>query len=403
MTFMIRPKNTPMWWHRTSVLCAALVLAGITPACGRKEAAPAATSAAKVTNPTTEGALATVTLTPEAEKRLALTVAPVERRVVPSGRLVAGEVMVPPGGAIDVTAPMAGTLSGQPVIAGRAVRQGETLFRLTPLLTGGGDLRITVERDVAAARAALEAAQRRAERADVLLKDGSGSRRAAEEARADLLTAQANLQAATERVGVVNRSHISQSNDLVVQAPISGVVESVSAQPGQTVSASGPLARISRIDRLWIRVPVYSGDMRNIDPSQGASILRLGEPNDASGLPARRVAAPPSATPAASAIDLTFEVPGASTLSPGERVNVRLTGKGTESAIVVPHGALLNDIHGGTWVYVRTGPHAYSRRRVEVQDIVNNLVLLSRGPDVNTPVVTNGAAELYGVEFGVGK
>jgi hypothetical protein len=35
--------------------------------------------------------------------------------------------------------------------------------------------------------------------------------------------------------------------------------------------------------------------------------------------------------------------------------------------------------------------------------VVKDLVLLSRGPDVNTPVVTNGAAELYGVEFGVGK
>lgn len=325
--------------------------------CGRQEAAPAATPAAKVANPTTEAALASVTLTPDAEKRLAITIAPVERRAVPSGRLVAGEVIVPPGGSIDVTAPVAGTLAGQTVVAGRTVRQGEALFRLTPLLAGGGDLRITAERDVTAARAALDAAQRRADRAELLLKDGSGSRRAAEEARADLLTAQANLQAATERLTVVNRSHINQSNDLMVQAPISGVVEAVSAQPGQTVAASAALARISRTDRLWIRVPVYAGDMRNIDPGQGASVLRLGEPNDAPGLPARRVAAPPSATPSASAIDLMFEVPGASTLSPGERVNVRLIGKGTENAIVVPHSALLNDIHGGTWVYVRTAPH----------------------------------------------
>ena len=98
-----------------------------------------------------------------------------------------------------------------------------------------------------------------------------------------------------------------------------------------------------------------------------------------------------------------FEVPGSSTLSPGERVNVRLSGKGSEMAIVVPHGALLHDIHGGTWVYVKSGDHVYSRRRVEVQDVVNNLALLTRGPEVNTPVVTNGAAELYGVEFGVGK
>ena len=56
-----------------------LVLASVlTTGCGRQEAAPAATTAAKVANPTTEAALATVTLTPEAEKRLALTVAPVE-------------------------------------------------------------------------------------------------------------------------------------------------------------------------------------------------------------------------------------------------------------------------------------------------------------------------------------
>ena len=80
---------------------------------------------------------------------------------------------------------------------------------------------------------------------------------------------------------------------------------------------------------------------------------------DSGGLPARRVAAPPSATPSASAIDLMFEVPGSSTLSPGERVNVRLNGKGTETAIVVPHGALLHDIHGGTWVYVKSGDHVY--------------------------------------------
>ena len=96
-----------------SVGLVAMVLAS---ACSRQQAAPAAsTPAAKVANPTTEAALATVTLTPEAEKRLAITVAPVERRAVPNGRLVAGEVIVPPGGAIDVTAPVAGTLAGTPL------------------------------------------------------------------------------------------------------------------------------------------------------------------------------------------------------------------------------------------------------------------------------------------------
>lgn len=395
-----RWQTTSIRWVRASALFLPALLAC---GCSRQQAAPASAPAAKVANPTTEAALATVTLTPEAEKRLAITVAPVERRTVPNGRLVAGEVVVPPGGAIDVTAPVAGTLAGTPLTAGRAVRQGEPLVRIIPLQAGTADVRINADRDVAAARAALDAVQRRAERAELLLKDGSGSRRAAEEARAELATAQATLQAANERLAVVNRSSVSQSNELVVQSPISGIIELVGAQPGQTVAASAPLAKISRIDRLWIRVPVYSGDLRNIDIEHGASILRLGEPHDAAGLPARRVAAPPTATPSASAIDVMFEVPGTSTLRAGERVNVRLSGRGTESATVVPHAALLHDINGGTWVYVRSAPHVYSRRRVEVRDVVNGLVLLARGPDVNTPVVTNGAAELYGVEFGAGK
>ena len=373
-------------------------------ACNRQHAAPAPAAAAKVSNPTTEAALASVTLAPESEKRLAITVAPVERRAVPEGRLVAGEVVVPPGGSIEVMAPVAGTLvaSDAAPTAGRTVGQGEVLFRLVPLQAGIGDLRINAERDVAAARAAHEASRRRAERAETLLKDGSGSRRAFEEARTDLETAQATLQAATERLAVI-KSHVTQANELVVQAPISGVVEAVSAQPGQTVAASAPLARISRTERLWVRVPIYAGDLRKVDPAQGASILRLGESSDAAGVPARRVAAPPSATPSASAIDLMFEVPGSAKLNPGERVNVRLMGTGSETATVVPHSALLHDIHGGTWVYVKTGDHVYSRRRVEVQDIVTNLAIITRGPEVATLVVTSGAAELYGIEFGVGK
>jgi RND family efflux transporter MFP subunit len=388
-----------------SVFIAGIFVALAITACKRQQAAPASSPPAKVANPTTEAALATVTLTPQSEKRLAIAIAPVEQRAVPHGRLVAGEVVVPPGGSIEVNAPVAGTLaaSRSPLVAGRAVRQGEPLFRLVPLQAGTADVRINAERDVAAARAGQEAAQRRADRAEQLLKDGSGSRRAAEEARADLLTAQATLQAAMERLDLAKRSRVTEGNELIVEAPISGVVELVSAQPGQTVAASAPLARISRTDRLWIRVPVYAGDLRNIDQEQGASVLRLGEPNDAAGVVARRVAAPPAATPSASAIDLMFEMPGSQMLSPGERVNVRLAGKSSETAIVVPHSALLHDIHGGTWVYVRTAPHVYARRRVEVKDVVNNLALLSRGPDVNEPVVISGAAELYGVEFGVGK
>jgi hypothetical protein len=94
--------------------------------------------------------------------------------------------------------------------------------------------------------------------------------------------------------------------------------------------------------------------------------------------------------------------PGAA-LRPGERVHVRLASRAAETATLIPTSALLHDIHGGTWVYERTAPQVFARRRVEVQDTVGGLALLTRGPQVGAQIVATGAAELYGIEFGVGK
>jgi multidrug efflux pump subunit AcrA (membrane-fusion protein) len=240
-------------------------------------------------------------------------------------------------------------------------------------------------------------------RAERLVQDGSVSRRSLEEARADLANAEANLKAAEERIGVVNRSHINEANELVVSAPIDGVVNTVQAAPGQTVGSGANLLQIARLDRVWVRVPVYAGEARELNLDEGAAILRLGDPPDAPGVTARRVAAPPSATPAASAINVTFEPPPGSGLQAGERVHVRLAGHATRTGNVISAAALLHDIHGGTWVYERTAPRVYTRRRVEVEDTIGGLALLARGPAPGIPIVTQGAAELFGVEFGVGK
>lgn len=98
---------------------------------------------------------------------------------------------------------------------------------------------------------------------------------------------------------------------------------------------------------------------------------------------------------------------------PGERVSVRLTrrdsatglgaGASAKAGLVVPKAALLHDAYGGTWVYVARDPQVYARVRVVVTDIIGNLAILSVGPPVHARIVTDGAAELFGVEFGVGK
>lgn len=78
-----------------------------------------------------------------------------------------------------------------------------------------------------------------------------------------------------------------------------------------------------------------------------------------------------------------------------------VTGSGTR--LEAPYNALLYDASGREWVFVSPAPNVYMRTDIKVEQIDGDKVLYSRGPAAGSKVVTMGAAELYGIEFGVGK
>jgi len=90
-------------------------------------------------------------------------------------------------------------------------------------------------------------------------------------------------------------------------------------------------------------------------------------------------------------------------LKPGQRVSVSVPVRGEEESLVVPWAAILHDIQGNTWVYESLAPQTFARRRVQVVRIVGSDAVLASGPKPGTKVVTDGAAELFGTEFGGGK
>jgi multidrug efflux pump subunit AcrA (membrane-fusion protein) len=116
------------------------------------------------------------------------------------------------------------------------------------------------------------------------------------------------------------------------------------------------------------------------------------------------VPAPPAANPASGTADLFYALDNRETAyRPGQRVGATLALKGPADALVVPWAAVVYDIHGGAWVYERTGDRAYARRRVVVRYAVGDTAVLASGPPPGTPVVTAGAAELFGTETGFSK
>ncbi len=376
--------------------------------CSKPQAADSHKAAppAKVENAIKESELATIKLSPQAEQRLGIATAPVSVEKVAQTRDFAGEITLPPDRTTSVTAPISGTLAANSaaLAVGAFVRKGQSLFRLTPFLAPERDLRVQFERDTANAQTRVEAARVRFNRAEQLLRDRAGSEKAVQQAREELDLAENDLKTARARLERFEQAPIAADVAVTIAAPRDGVIQKVFANPGQTVAGGSPLFEVANLSSVWIRVPVYVGDLRLIDRRQTARVNAL---NDAPGAPsrsARPVNAPPTADPTNNTADLYFELANSDgSLRPGQRMSVTLAERATEESLVAPWSAVVHDINGGAWVYENIAPQQYARRRVEVRRVVNSLAVLARGPAAGAKIVTAGAAELFGTEFGTGK
>jgi hypothetical protein len=74
---------------------------------------------------------------------------------------------------------------------------------------------------------------------------------------------------------------------------------------------------------------------------------------------------------------------------------------GSRSArTIIPYGAVLYDPDGATWTYTSPAHLVFVRHDITVDRIVGKLAFLTKAPPLGTRVVTVGATELWGVEYG---
>ena len=67
---------------------------------------------------------------------------------------------------------------------------------------------------------------------------------------------------------------------------------------------------------------------------------------------------------------------------------------------VIPYSAVLYDKDGATWTYTSPKRLVFTRQDIDVDRIEGSSAFLTKGPSVGTRVVTVGATELWGVEYG---
>jgi cobalt-zinc-cadmium efflux system membrane fusion protein len=408
---------------RVATPLAVWLLSGLA-GCSGKPAAPAtkAASPSKVEKLPGEADLVVVTLKPEAEVRLKIVTATVERRPAARALTMGGDVVVPPGRSSIVSAPQTGTLvaaeGGVVPTPGLAVKKGQAIFTLLPLLSADRALPTPIERvnlDVArntaegqlkAARPQFDQARINLDRMEKLAAKGDISPAQLIDARNAYNQARASFEAAEGQWAIFQKALGSGSEDagklapLPLRAPADGVLIQVAVQVGQQVPSGSVLFEVANLDPIYVRVPVFVAEEETIAADRDAAIGGLTDAPGRPTRPARPVHTTPSANALATTVDLYYEAENHDgRLRPGQRVGVTLPLKGEAESLVVPYAAILYDHNGGGWVYESLGKHAYARRRVVVDHVIGHEAVLAMGPRPGTKVVTDGAAELFGTEF----
>ena len=417
------------WMNGHGLVAIASAVALLFIGCNQQHEKPAKEKPAKVEAHPSEVDIYRIVLTPKAEERLQISTVPMTTKAMPQHRTLGGDVIIPDGNRISVAAPLTGALasigSKSAVVAGRKVSANEPLWTLSPILRPEQEVPTAAERvqmanaraslvsqqvqamgDEKQAQAQVDGAQIAFDRAQKLLADKAGSQRQVDEAEATLNVAKKALEAAKERRELLDQltleAETGEAPTITIHAPRAGLIQTVSAQPGQVVSAGAPMFEIVDLSHMWVRVPVYAGLVDEIDDDAEASVGPLSGNGDTAL--AKPVTAPPTATSLSASIDMYYAVENhEGRFRPGERVAIHVPLRGADESLVVPRAAVLRDIHGTGWVYVKSGEHEYRRERVSVVFNTEELAVLSLGPEVGANVVVDGAAELFGTEFGAGK
>ncbi len=206
----------------------------------------------------------------------------------PGGGTFGGEATLPTGASIVVSAPVSGRLklasTDAPLSVGQKVERHYPVFVLTPLLSPERDVLTPAERiayaqaqmqlsqaqvdaegQVQQARVQVDAAKIALDRAERLLREQAGNAKTVDDARAQLELAQKTLDAAGTRKRLVDGIQLDteagEVEPLVIEAPRAGIIRAEFVAPGQVASAGAPLFEIANLDPIWIRVPVYAGEV----------------------------------------------------------------------------------------------------------------------------------------------
>lgn len=335
----------------------------------------------------------TVSFLKEQQWAMDFATSPAETGAMRESLIVPAEVTPRSGGQVDVTAPMAGRMTGDafPVLGAR-VAQGQVLASLIPPTSVPND-RASLDLTKAEADAAVAYARKDRDRASRLVDAGAAPRKRLEEALTAESIAEARSRAAEERIRQFDASRSAEgaaaSTAIAIRAPLTGTVIEASASPGANLKGGEVLFRILDTDRVYVSAIVPEAEYPKARSITGAEIEI---PGDARPRPAGRLVSVGKVVDAASrTFPIVYEFPNMdSRIAINQTVTIRLFLGGSRRGVMIPETALVDD-GGRTVVFLQRSGEKFLRKPVDAGYRQSGMVEITSGVEPRDRVVIQGA------------
>ncbi|HEV8188323.1 MAG TPA: efflux RND transporter periplasmic adaptor subunit [Pyrinomonadaceae bacterium] len=262
--------------------------------------------------------------------------------------------------------------------------------------------------EVAAAKVALDLAEKNLKRAEKLIESGDVSRSFYDDQRArrDQLKEQYEVQVAQARqnyAGVdVSRTNVANAQAAlalarkslsyaIIPAPIDGFVSERTADLGEYVSPQQKVVTIVRTNPLRIRIDIPEQAIPEVKVGQSVSITTSAWPDKNFAGRIARIAPNVSAQSRTLTVEAEIENNG-NALKPGQFATVRILQERAEPAVLVPSRAVVSEA-GINRVYVIKDGHA-EQRLVQTGQTDGDLIEIRSGIAADELVATSNLEHL---------
>jgi len=332
-----------------------------------------------------------VRLTDQVIKDARIKIERVTKQRLSSTITLPGEITADPNKLARVSSPVQGRIERVQLDEGALVKKGDTIATLR--VPEVGRYRSTLVAATAKASAARLKAQRLGELADKEL----GSKQAALDASAEAQALESDARAASEQMVGMGLGGEGSGSELVLRAPIDGMIVSRNAVVGQAVSPSDTIATVAQLDEVWFLGRVFEKDLSALVTGAPADVQLNAFPKDRFpgkiDYVGRQV--DPIARTLTARIRLTNK-DGRLRLGLFGNAYVAVDEGGAGSVIAVPLGAIA-EIGGKNVVFVREADGDFVRHDVVLGRHGVGAVEIQAGLDEGEQLVTEGAFTLKSV------